>query len=161
MTSPPSPPPPTESLHVTTRPLPGAEQHIPAGLLVLLTLLPQGKPTLRLPRIQEGNRWIFQDKTYVVRSPDFLTSLQPRPNEGFFITQQPLHFGADWSVPERSLIQLSYSHHGDPILYFAQLDKNTIKFPSIGYRFPMQVFDMIKSIDLQFASPPAEERQLH
>jgi hypothetical protein len=151
----------SEGLYVTTLPLPGAEHAIYPGQLVFLVSTSAGRQALRLPSHQEHHRWVFHDKTYTIRSADYVQSLVARPAEGIYVTARPLPMSADWVIPERSLTSLGYSLQGQPIFYFAKREGAHIHFPAVGYRFPEEALVALKAADFVFAPPPAEVRQLH
>lgn len=153
---------PSCGLYITTQPLKGHEDHVPAGRLVLFHgHSKQGLPIVMLPRACENNRWAFYERGYLVRDPQFPSTLKPRRSEGFYVLGQSLHVNDGIVIPRKTLVQLSYSMQGTPILYMGRFEGNTITFPEAGYKFSDDVLDIL--VDAGFRAPPpvVAERRLH
>jgi len=119
-----------------------------------------GVPQIQLPTTTENNRWVFDESGILVRDHTFVASLSPRSPEGFYILNRTVHINPETIIPRRTLVQLSYSMTGLPILYVGSFEGNTITFPTAGYKFAE---DVLKYLDpAGFRAPsPQQERQLH
>lgn len=152
---------PGPGLYVTTRSMPGHEERVPAGCLVMFRHSgEQGLPVIQLPRALEHNRWVFDERGLIVRDHGFLSSLAPRPAEGFYILNRTVHITEDTIIPRRTLAQLSYSRHGQPILYVGRFEGSTIVFPRAGYKFSEDVLRFLDPAGFD-APEPQRERHLH
>lgn len=150
-----------DGLYVTTRPLSGHEEHVPAGTLVMFhQQSEQGYPIVTLPRDNHNNRWRFFERGYLVKDTEYLKTLSPRRAEGFYILNRAVHLNTETIIPKRTLVQLSYSRKGTPIVYIGTFEGNTISFPTAGYKFSEQVLGFLT--DAGFRAPtPQSERRLH
>ena len=154
---------PLESgLFVTSIPLPGYEEEVPADRLVYLdTQTLRGQAAIRLPDHIDDNRWVFDEHSFPILDADYHKTLKSRPTEGFYILQQGLHLNPETVIPSRALLQLSYSLGGTPILHIGRFEGTSIHFPKVGYKFSEDVLDLLKGAGFHMPPPPSEARQLH
>jgi hypothetical protein len=104
----------------TTRPLPGAEERVPAGLLVNFhNHSAQGMPVVLVPESNSANAWTFAEEPEFVRQLSWIESLVRRPLEGFYALGEQVKFeGGAW--PRGTLVQLGYDRAASPIVFIAQ-----------------------------------------
>jgi hypothetical protein len=152
---------PACGLYLTTTSLPGHEDRVPAGSLVMFHWhSEQGLPIVTLPRSIVNNRWVFYDRGYLIRDSEYVNTLSPRRTEGYYVLNRAIHVTAENVIPKQTLVQLSYSVQGTPILYVGLFRNNTIVFPAAGYKFSDQIFDFLDEAGFRAPSPEAE-RRLH
>ena len=129
---------PACGLFRTTRPLPGAEQAVPAGLLVNFhNHSEQSMPVVLEPVHNVFNRWQWSATPHYVRQLSWIESLQRLPVEGFYVLRRdvPIDGGkAHW--PKGTLVQLGYDRSANPIVFIAQqrhdLHENALIFADSG-----------------------------
>jgi hypothetical protein len=123
-------------LYVTTRPLPGHEEKIPAGTLVSFhNHSDSGLPTVTVPDHNVHNRWHFHGAPIAFRGLSWAETLHRLTPEGFYTLRKELTFdGGKW--PKGALVQLGYTQQGNPILFIARvrarLDENDLYFSDRG-----------------------------
>jgi hypothetical protein len=123
-------------LYQTTKPLPGHEAEVPAGVLVYFhNHSDSGLPVVLVPDHNVHNRWHFHGAGIPFRGLSWADSLTKLPAEGFYILRRALTFdGGEW--PSATLVQLGYTKSGDPILFIAQtraeLAENDLFFSDRG-----------------------------
>lgn len=123
-------------LYRTTKPLPGHEDKVPAGVLVdFHDHSDSGLPTVCVPDHNVHNRWHFHGPAVEFRSLSWASSLEKLPPEGFFTLRKELSFeGGQW--PKGALVQLGYNRNADPILFIARvrsrLEENDLFFSDRG-----------------------------
>jgi hypothetical protein len=136
----------------TAEPLPGKEQWVREGMLVYFhNHSQQGPPLLLLPAENKKNRWVFHEKGYLIREPNFVRSLEPLKDEGLFVLTEPIYLSREEFIPEQTLIQLGYNRSADPIVFLGQFEDNTIVFPDSGLKCTSEVFELLD--DVQFRMP--------
>ena len=108
-------------LYLTTKPLPGNEDKVPAGILVYFhNHSDSGLPSVLTPDHNIHNRWHFHGPAIEFRGLAWADSLKKVPEEGFFTLRKELAFeGGKW--PKGALVQLGYTRSGDPILFIARV----------------------------------------
>lgn len=114
-------------LYRTTKPLPGNEERVPAGMLVYFHNHSEGQPALPsviTPDHNIHNRWHFHGPAIEsIRSPSWVDSLEKVTPEGFYTLRRELTFdGGSW--PKGSIVQLGYTKAADPILFIARVRNN-------------------------------------
>jgi len=125
-------------LYRTTKPLPGQEEQVPAGILVYFhNHSDNGLPTVMAPDHNVLNRWHFHGPSIEFRGLSWASTLVKLPEEGFFTLKKELSFdGGSW--PRNALVQLGYTKAGDPILFMARvrarLDENDLWFSDKGLK---------------------------
>ncbi len=149
---------PACGLYRTGRSLPGHEEAVPPGALVMFhNHSPEGAPIVLMPKDNQHNRWSFHDRGWLVRGPeaaDFLARLVRVPREGYYVVHKHLHV-PDGVLPERALVQVGYNRDAHPILFPARPVEGGIAFPTRGYRFEkLAVFEHLREAGFDL-SPPA------
>ncbi len=133
-------------LYRTTAPLPGREEQVSAGRLVFYhNHSTQGPPLVLTPHANEHNVWRFHDKGWLVEDADWPETLAPLLPEGYYVLQRAVHLkGAEDALPDRTLVQLGYDRNARPILFPAEFEGNTIRFPERGFGFDDEVFGLLE-----------------
>jgi len=145
-------------IYKTRQPLTGKEEWVKENLLVYFhNHSQQGPPLLLLPSSNSQNRWSFHDKGYLVRDTQFVETLVPLRPEGYYILNEPIYLSPDEMIAENTLVQLGYNRIAEPILFLAEFENNTIKFPTSGLKCTLEIFDLVRSVD--FRVP--EFREMH
>jgi hypothetical protein len=129
---------PACGLFKTTRPLPGAEEAVPAGLLVNFhNHSEQSMPVVLVPVHNVFNRWQWAATPHYVRQLSWIDSLHRLPVEGFYVLRRDVMLDsgkARW--PKGTLVQLGYDRTGNPIVFIAQqrhdLHENSLVFADSG-----------------------------
>lgn len=125
-------------LYRTTKPLPGHEEQVPAGILVYFhNHSDSGLPVVLTPDHNVLNRWHFHGPPIEFRGLQWASTLQKMPEEGFFTLKKDLSFdGGSW--PRNALVQLGYTRAGEPILFMARvrarLEENDLWFSDKGLK---------------------------
>ena len=145
-------------------PLPGDEETVGADLLVLLhDHRPEEFPTIALPTHCEHNRWWFAEPGIEAEDADFLESMIPLPDEGFYVVLRdlPLSDDPDDVLLDGSLVMLGYDRGGNCILYPARFAGVQITFPERGYRF--DGVDVLSSLERANFNEPGgdDDRAIH
>ena len=123
-------------LYRTGRALPGQEEKIPAGKLVMFhNHSDQGPPLVLLPATNENNVWTFHKSGWAVHAPEFLQALVPLRAEGLYVVSGQIYTSREQMLPDKTLVQLGYNRDGDSILFPADFVGNSIHFPTQGFRF--------------------------
>ena len=149
-------------LYRTGVPLAGQEEAVPAGVLVYFhNHSEDGPPIVLPPETNSDNRWYFGEEGWLIQDETFLEALVPLRPEGLYVVTESLALAPDNRLGPRTLLQLGYNRRGDPIVFIAQFEGNTILFPARGFRFHnLDVFERIEPAN--FAVPErAEPRVLH
>lgn len=146
-------------IYRTTVPLPGKEEWVRENLLVYFhNHSQQGPPLLLLPATNASNRWIFHDKGYLIREPDYVETLVGLKEEGFYVLDEPIYLSRDEFIPEETLVQLGYNRAGDPILFLAKFVDNQITFPASGLKCTFEIFEMLREVNFRV---PNYTRDMH
>jgi hypothetical protein len=143
--------------------LPGHEEEVSGGVLIYFhNHSEQGPPLVLTPHDNTQNRWSFHERGWLVEDPGFISALIPLKKEGYYtVSGHHLHVSKEELIPERTLVQLGYNRRGDTLLFVAEFEGNTIKFPSQGFRFesPEVQGNLASAV---FSVPESEdERTLH
>ncbi len=134
-------------LYRTTEPLPGKDQWVRSGMLVYFhNHSQQGPPLLLLPAENKHNRWLFHEKGYLIREPDFVDTLEPLKEEALYVLDEPIYLSREEFIPEETLVQLGYNRSADPILFLAQFENNAIVFPDSGLKCTSEVFELLSDV---------------
>lgn len=145
-------------LYRTTEPLPGKEEWVRENLLVYFhNHSQQGPPLVLLPASNSHNRWTFHDKGYLIREPEYVQSLVALKPEGLYTLSEAIHLSHEEMIPEQTLVQLGYNRGADPILFLAEFEKSSIKFPTSGLKCTLEIFELLDEVN--FRVP--EFRQMH
>jgi|AP45_3_1055517.scaffolds.fasta_scaffold08070_4 hypothetical protein len=146
-------------IYRTTAPLPGKEEWVRENLLVYFhNHSQQGPPLLLLPATNGSNRWIFHEKGYLIREPEYVDTLVKLMDEGLYVLAEPIYLSRDEFIPEETLVQLGYNRAGDPILFLAKFQENQINFPSSGLKCTLEIFDMLRPVNFRI---PNYTRDMH
>ena len=79
-------------IYRTTAPLPGKEEWVRENLLVYFhNHSQQGPPLLLLPATNGSNRWVFHEKGYLIRDPDYVETLVKLMDEGLYVLAEPIY----------------------------------------------------------------------
>ena len=142
-------------IYRTQVPLTGKEDRVPAGCLVMFhNHSEQGPPLVLLPASNTNNRWTFHERGYLIEDQDFVDQLHGLPAEGLYVLREHVHISKEEMVPDKSLVQLGYNRDGQPILFVARFEGNTIRFPERGYRFnDEKVFDLLDPVAFRSPKP--------
>ena len=146
-------------LYRTTKPLPGHEETIPAGMLVYFHNHSEsggsGLPTVLKPDHNVLNRWHFHGPAIEFRGLQWASTLVKMPEEGFFTLKKELTFdGGSW--PRNALVQLGYTMAGDPILFMARvrarLDENDLWFSDKGLKITRDQLTILDRVNVNIES---------
>ena len=153
---------PACGLFRTTRALPGAEQVVPAGLLVNFhNHSEQSMPVVLVPVHNVFNRWQWSATPNYVRQLSWIESLHRLPVEGFYVLRRDVALndgsatrsssaapGARW--PKGTLVQLGYDKTANPIVFIAQqrhdLHENSLIFADSGVAIGEEGLDFIEPV---------------
>jgi hypothetical protein len=137
-------------IYRTQQALQGKEEWVRANLLVYFhNHSQQGPPLLLLPSTNSHNRWNFHDKGYLVRDVGFVETLIPLLPEGYYVLNEAFALSRDEVIPADTLVQLGYNRAGEPILFFADFENNTITFPTNGLKCTLDIFDLVRPVDFR------------
>ncbi|AKT41395.1 hypothetical protein [Chondromyces crocatus] len=137
-------------LYLTTRPLPGNEEKVPAGIIVSFhNHSDGGLPTVTPPDHNIHNRWHFHGPPLTFRGLTWAETLQKLPKEGFYTLRRELTFdGGKW--PKATLVQLGYTQQGNPILFIARvranLEENDLHFSDRGVGIKREQFSILEAV---------------
>ena len=135
-------------LYLTTKPLPGHDEKVPAGSIVYFhNHSDSGLPSVLTPDHNIHNRWHFHGPPLEFRGLTWANTLQKLPEEGFFVLKKELTFeGGSW--PRNALVQLGYTRQGDPILFMARvrsrLDENDLFFSDKGLKLKRDQLNVLE-----------------
>lgn len=139
--------------------LPGKEAAIGAGALVYFhNHSKQGPPIVLRPVENVHNRWVFDERGYLVQgdgAEGFLAGLMRLPREGFYSVKAPIALVGEEVLAARSLVQVGYNRSGQAILFPARFQGNGLWFSDKGFRFEgLSVFERLA--DAGFDPPRGE-----
>jgi hypothetical protein len=143
----------------TTKPLPGHEEEIPAGLLVYFhNHSDSGLPVVIAPEHNVHNRWHFHGAGIPFRGLSWADSMVKLPVEGFYMLRKAFSFeGGEW--PKGALVQLGYTRSADPILFIAQaraqLEENDLFFSNSGVGIAREQLAMLEPLHVFIEPAPA------
>jgi hypothetical protein len=140
-------------LYRTTKPLPGHEEKVPAGLLVYFHNHSDSGPlpSVLAPDHNIQNRWHFHGPAIEFRGVSWADSLERVPLEGFYSLKRELTFdGGSW--PKGSLVQLGYTRNADPILFIARerstLQENDLFFSDRGVGVKREQLNILERLEI-------------
>lgn len=137
-------------LYMTTRPLPGNEEKVPAGTIVSFhNHSDSGLPTVTTADHNIHNRWHFHGPPIAFRGLTWAETLQKLPAEGFYTLRKELSFdGGKW--PKGTLVQLGYTQAGAPILFIARvrahLEENDLHFSDRGVGIKREQLSILEPV---------------
>ena len=143
----------------TTKPLPGHEEEIPAGVLVYFhNHSDSGLPVVIAPEHNVHNRWHFHGSGIPFRGLSWADSMVKLPVEGFYTLRKSLTFeGGEW--PKGALVQLGYTRNADAILFIAQaraqLEENDLFFSNSGVGITPEQLPMLEPVQVFVEPAPA------
>ena len=112
---------PQAGLYRTTKPLPGHEQDVPAGVLVYIGSKPNDDlPFVVRPQINRRNRWFWADPTLPLRSVTWGDTLIDLPAQGFYTLPDELRLDGGGVWVKGAIVQLGYNGDGKGILFVAE-----------------------------------------
>jgi hypothetical protein len=137
-------------LYRTSEPLPGKEKWVKEQMLVYFhNHSEQGPPLILLPASNRGNKWDFHDKGYLVKATEYVDTMIPLKDEGYYVLRDPIHLSPEEFIPERTLVQLGYNRAGEPILFLSQFGRNSISFPEDGLKCTLDIFKLLKPVNFR------------
>lgn len=123
-------------LYRTTSPMPGAEDAIPAGVLVFVGQRPDGARFIVRPGSNRRNRWFWADPTLPLLPSGWMWTLRRLPQEGFYTLPEPIELSAGGRWLKNAIVQLGYNESGRGILFVAEdregETRNVLAFSSRG-----------------------------
>ncbi|MCA9621101.1 MAG: hypothetical protein KC731_18900 [Myxococcales bacterium] len=128
---------PDPGLYRTTKPYPGHEETIPAGVLVYVGI-PQngGLPFVVRPGANRNNRWFWGEPTIPLRAASWGDSLVRLPAEGFYTLPEEISFEGGGKWLENAIVQLGYNGEGQGIVFVGEQhdgeEENVLKFSDRG-----------------------------
>lgn len=146
-------------LYRTTKPLPGNEGQVPAGVLVYFhNHSDSGLPVVIVPDHNIHNRWHFHGPPIEFRGLSWANTLQKVPPEGFFVLKKEISFeGGSW--PRNALVQLGYTRNAEPILFLARvrsnLNENDLWFSDKGLKIKPEQLSLLDQVSVY--NEPADE----
>jgi hypothetical protein len=150
-------------LYRTSKPLPGHEDAVPAGVLVYFhNHSDSGLPVVVIPEHNIHNRWHFHGPGIAFRGLTWADSLTKLPPEGYYMLRKSLSFeGGEW--PKASLVQLGYTKSGDPILFIAQvrarLEENDLFFSDRGLNPARDKLSLLEPLQI-YAEPATADSHM-
>lgn len=141
---------PACGLYRTTAPLPGNEDSVPAGRLVMFhNHSDDGRPIVLLPESNINNVWSYTDRGVLVE-PDWALGLDALLPEGLYSFSQHFHPEQGKVVAQGQLVQLGYNAHGEPIVFFPQRDErtNSLIFPTSGMKIPPEIYALLAPLEI-------------
>ena len=128
---------PEPGLYRTTRPYPGREEEIPAGVLVFLGIPENGgMPFVVRPGANRNNTWFWGEPTVPVRASSWVESLTKLPPEGFYTLPQDISFDGGGRWLENAVVQLGYNGEGKGIIFVGERrddeERNILVFSDRG-----------------------------
>lgn len=128
---------PDPGLYRTTRPYPGHEETIPAGVVVYVGVSPNGGlPFVVRPGSNRHNRWFWGEPTIPLRAVSWSESLTRLPTEGFYTLPETLDFDSGGRWLENAIVQLGYNGEGRGIIFVGEqlegADQNVLAFGDSG-----------------------------
>ncbi len=135
-------------LYLTSQPLPGNEQNVPAGTIVYF----HNHSDSGLPQVITGdhnihNRWHFHGPGLEFRGLSWANTLKKLTPEGFYTLRRELNFdGGSW--PKGAIVQLGYTREADPILFIgrvrSRLDENDLFFSDKGLKIKRDQLNVLE-----------------
>lgn len=107
-------------LYRTTKPYPGQEAAIPAGVLVYVGLREDGAPFVVRPSQNRNNRWRWSEPTILLRARSWGETLEPLPSEGFYTLPEDMALEGGGRWLRNAIVQLGYNEVGQGILFVAE-----------------------------------------
>ncbi len=112
---------PEPGLYRTTKPYPGNEEGIPAGVLVYVGMKPnEDIPFVVRPGSNRRNRWFWGEPTNPFRSLTWGDSLVALPPQGFYILPEDMKLEGGGLWVKGAIVQLGYNGEGKGILFVAE-----------------------------------------
>lgn len=126
-------------LYLTTKPLPGQEERVPAGQIVYFhNHSDSGLPQVLTPDHNVMNRWHFHGPGIEFRGLTWAQTLTPLPEEGFYTLTREISLDGQGRWLKNAIVQLGYTITGEPILFIAQerasLQENDLFFSDKGLK---------------------------
>jgi hypothetical protein len=138
---------PEPGLYRTTKPYPGNEDAIPAGVLVYVGNKEDGSTFVVRPGANRRNRWFWGEPTVAFRSPSWGQSLRKLRPEGFYTLPEDLDLGGGGKWLKNAVVQLGYNGDGKGILFVGEdhrkEEANILKFSDKGILIEDSLLDRI------------------
>lgn len=135
-------------LYLTTKPLPGHEDRVPAGTIVYFhNHSDSGLPSVLPPDHNIFNRWHFHGPSIEFRGLSWADTLKKLAAEGFYTLKREFAFDGG-SYPKGALVQLGYTQAGDPILFIgrvrAGMQENDLFFSDKGVKITREQLSLLE-----------------
>jgi hypothetical protein len=135
-------------LYLTTKPLPGHEDRVPAGSIVYFhNHSDSGLPSVLAPDHNIHNRWHFHGPAIEFRGLSWADTLKKLATEGFYTLKRELTFDGG-SYPKGAIVQLGYKQDGEPILFIARvrasMSENDLFFSDKGVKITREQLSMLE-----------------
>ncbi len=112
---------PEPGLYRTTKPYPGNEEALPAGVLVYVGMRPnEDIPFVVRPGANRRNRWFWGEPTSPLRSLTWGDTLVALPPQGFYILSEDIKLDGGGVWVKGAIVQLGYNGEGKGILFVAE-----------------------------------------
>ena len=144
-------------LYRTSLPVPGYADRVPEGRLIFFhNHSAEGPPMILLPETNEHNRWRFHNRGYLVSDTEYLATLRPLKQEGFYRLREHFHTAGQQIVNRNALVQLGYNSRAEPILFFPEIHatQNSLVFPVRGVRISEDIYDLLDPVDVRGPHAP-------
>ena len=128
---------PDPGLYRTTKPYPGHEETIPAGVLVFVGVPDNGGlPFVVRPGANRRNRWFWGEPTIPFRAVSWGDSLMKLPPEGFYTLPEEIAFEGGGKWLKNAIVQLGYNGEGKGIIFVGEQhddeERNILVFSDKG-----------------------------
>lgn len=150
-------------LYKTIKRIPMGSVSIEDGLLVYFhNHSDQGPPIILLPEKNVHNRWVFQEKGYLLEDKALTNNLKSLKPEGLYRLREHFHPNDEEIVGENALVQLGYTMKAEPIIFFPKpiKENNAFFFPDKGMKIPESIYKLLELIDPRGPFKP-EKRHVH
>ncbi len=128
---------PEPGLYRSTKPYPGHEEALPAGVLVYIGVRAgDAIPFVVRPSSNRNNRWSWTEPVTLLRSVSWAETLKRLPTEGFYTLPRDMALDGGGRWLRNAIVQLGYNGEGKGILFVAELHatepRNVLVFSDRG-----------------------------
>ncbi len=139
---------PDPGLYRTTKPYPGHEDALPAGVLVYVGSNSNGGlPFVVRPGSNRNNRWFWGDPTTPLRALNWASTLKKLAPEGFYLLPEDLSFDGGGRWLKNAIVQLGYNAEGKGIIFVAEQhedeERNVLVFSDQGRQVEDKMLDRL------------------
>lgn len=139
---------PDPGLYRTTKPYPGQESGIPAGVLVYVGQKSDGTAFVVRPGSNRRNRWFWGEPVITLRSLSWAETLRPLRPQGFYTLPQDLEFQGGGRWLKNAIVQLGYNGEGKAIVFVGEdhegEERNVLVFSDKGMMIDDDVLDRLE-----------------